>query len=115
MPVQLDDGIALIAGLPVVALPGALMRGRQSAAMVGILGLPELVCPDADTWVASPYAPQGRATPVGEGFRFSGRWSYSTGTHHCDWIVLGGIVVAHASVERVLNQRQQAIDKEPKP
>lgn len=28
------------------------------------------------------------------------------------WIAYGGIVVAHASVERVLNQKQQTIDKE---
>lgn len=48
---------------------------------------------DPDTWIASPYAPQGRATPVDEGLRFEGRWSYSTGTDHCDWVVLGGIVV----------------------
>ena len=26
------------------------------------------------------------------------------------WIAYGGLVVAHASVERVLNQKQQAID-----
>lgn len=57
----------------------------------------EIYGADADTWVASPYAPQGRATPVGEGFRFSGRWSYSTGTDHCDWIVLGGIVADPAA------------------
>jgi alkylation response protein AidB-like acyl-CoA dehydrogenase len=46
-----------------------------------------------DTWVASPYAPQGQAIPVDGGFRFSGEWQYSTGTDHCDWVVLGGIVV----------------------
>lgn len=28
------------------------------------------------------------------------------------WIAYGGIVVAHASVERVLNQKQQTMDKE---
>ena len=48
---------------------------------------------NADTWVASPYAPQGRAVREGDGFRFSGHWQYSTGTDHCDWIVLGGMVV----------------------
>ncbi len=31
------------------------------------------------------------------------------------WIAYGGIVVAHASVERVLNQKQQTIDKEQHP
>ena len=47
----------------------------------------------ADTWVASPYAPQGKAVPEGDGYRLTGEWQYSTGTDHCDWIVLGGMVV----------------------
>jgi len=46
----------------------------------------------ADTWVASPYAPQGRAKPTEAGFVLSGEWQYSTGTDHCDWVILGGIV-----------------------
>ena len=53
----------------------------------------EIYGANPDTWVASPYAPQGRAVREGDGFRFSGRWQYSTGTDHCDWVVLGGIVV----------------------
>jgi predicted O-linked N-acetylglucosamine transferase (SPINDLY family) len=44
---------ALASGLPVVTLPGALMRGRQSAAMLDILGLPELVAADRDELVAT--------------------------------------------------------------
>ena len=48
---------------------------------------------DPDTWIASPYAPMGRAVPVDGGYRFSGRWSFSSGTDLCDWIVLGGLVV----------------------
>ena len=47
---------------------------------------------DVDTWVASPYAPIGRAKPVDGGFLFSGEWPYSTGTDYCDWVVLGGMV-----------------------
>lgn len=52
-----------------------------------------------DTWVASPYAPQGRARPVEGGFVLSGEWQYSTGTDHCDWVVLGGIVVRPEATE----------------
>jgi alkylation response protein AidB-like acyl-CoA dehydrogenase len=48
---------------------------------------------DPDTWVASPYAPFGKATAVDGGYRFSGRWPFSSGTDHCDWIVLGGMLV----------------------
>jgi alkylation response protein AidB-like acyl-CoA dehydrogenase len=49
-----------------------------------------------DTWIASPYAPNGKAHPTPDGLRFSGRWSYSTGTDHCDWVVLGGMVTDEA-------------------
>lgn len=45
-----------------------------------------------DTWTASPYAPFGQAVPVDGGFLLSGRWPYSSGTDHCDWVILGGIV-----------------------
>jgi alkylation response protein AidB-like acyl-CoA dehydrogenase len=52
----------------------------------------EIYGDDVDTWVASPYAPIGRAKPVDGGYVFSGEWPYSTGTDFCDWVVLGGIV-----------------------
>ena len=42
---------ALAAGLPVVTLPGAFMRGRQSAAMLGLLEMPELVARDHEDYV----------------------------------------------------------------
>lgn len=47
---------------------------------------------DPDTLIASPYAPFGRGRPVEDGVVFNGRWPYSTGTDHCDWIVLGGLL-----------------------
>ena len=52
----------------------------------------EIYGQDPDTWTASPYAPIGRAKPVEGGFLFSGDWPYSTGTDHCEWVILGGIV-----------------------
>jgi 3-hydroxy-9,10-secoandrosta-1,3,5(10)-triene-9,17-dione monooxygenase len=45
-----------------------------------------------EVWVASPYAPMGRAVPVDGGYLFSGRWPYSTGTDHSEWVILGGMV-----------------------
>lgn len=45
---------------------------------------------DVDTWIASPYAPMGVLRPVDGGYLFSGRWQFSSGTDHCDWIFLGG-------------------------
>lgn len=47
---------------------------------------------DPDTWVASPYAPFGRAVPTEGGYRFTGRWSYSSGTDHCQWVMIGGLI-----------------------
>ena len=52
----------------------------------------EIYGADPDTWVASPYAPFGRARPVEGGFLFSGDWPYSTGTDYSDWVILGGLV-----------------------
>jgi len=44
-----------------------------------------------DTWIASPYAPQGIATPVDGGYVLRGRWNFSSGTDHADWIFLGAL------------------------
>ncbi|GAA2824674.1 3-hydroxy-9,10-secoandrosta-1,3,5(10)-triene-9,17-dione monooxygenase oxygenase subunit [Crossiella cryophila] len=48
---------------------------------------------DVDTRISSSYAPAGRATPVDGGFRFSGRWSFSSGCDHATWVLLGGLVL----------------------
>jgi protein O-GlcNAc transferase len=42
---------ALASGLPVVTMPGTLMRGRQSQAMLRILGAGELVMEDIESYV----------------------------------------------------------------
>ncbi|WP_167100738.1 acyl-CoA dehydrogenase family protein [Mycobacterium sp. DL592] len=52
----------------------------------------EIWADDVDTWVASPYAPQGVAVPVDGGYIFNGRWQFSSGTDHCDWIFLGALL-----------------------
>jgi CRISPR-associated protein Csy1 len=43
---------ALACGLPVVTLPGPFMRGRQSAGMLSLLGIPELIARDRADYVA---------------------------------------------------------------
>lgn len=47
---------------------------------------------DASTRIASTYMPTGKAEPVDGGYRFSGRWSFSSGSEHCEWIFLGGLL-----------------------
>ena len=56
---------------------------------------------DADTWVASPYAPNGIASPADGGFIFNGNWEFSSGTDSCDWIVLGGLVKGEGLVDGI--------------
>jgi CRISPR-associated protein Csy1 len=43
---------AIACGLPVATRPGPLMRARQSAAMLGLAGMPELIAPDEDGCIA---------------------------------------------------------------
>ncbi|MWO52738.1 hydroxylase, partial [Escherichia coli] len=47
---------------------------------------------DPDMWMASPYAPMGVAKPVEGGYILNGRWSFSSGTDHCGWIMIGAAV-----------------------
>jgi predicted O-linked N-acetylglucosamine transferase (SPINDLY family) len=42
---------ALCSGLPIVTMPGRFMRGRQSAAMLRIVGAEELIARDAEEYV----------------------------------------------------------------
>lgn len=52
----------------------------------------------ADVWARNPdtlastsYAPTGKAQRVQGGFRLSGRWGFSSGVDHCDWVILGAL------------------------
>ncbi len=47
---------------------------------------------DADTWTSSSYMPGGRMTPAPGGFTLDGRWSFSSGSDHCQWAILGVIL-----------------------
>lgn len=47
---------------------------------------------DTDVRIASTYMPKGQVKPVEGGFRFSGRWGFSSGIDHCDWVFLGGLI-----------------------
>lgn len=71
---------------------------------------------DPDTWVASPYAPMGRARPVEGGYVFNGRWPFSSGTDHCQWVMIGGLitdqegnVASRESIHFVLPRRDYEI------
>ena len=40
-------------------------------------------------WIASSYMPVGTVVAVEGGYRISGRWSFSSGCDHSEWIMLG--------------------------
>jgi 3-hydroxy-9,10-secoandrosta-1,3,5(10)-triene-9,17-dione monooxygenase len=47
---------------------------------------------DPGTLISSSYAPTGKVTRVDGGYRISGRWSFSSGCDHCQWVFLGGMI-----------------------
>jgi 3-hydroxy-9,10-secoandrosta-1,3,5(10)-triene-9,17-dione monooxygenase len=47
---------------------------------------------DKSVLIASTYMPKGQVKPVDGGFKFSGRWGFSSGIDHCDWVFLGGLI-----------------------
>ncbi len=46
---------------------------------------------DTSVLLCSSYAPTGKVERVDGGFRLSGRWSFSSGCDHCQWVFLGGV------------------------
>ncbi|GAB4003330.1 3-hydroxy-9,10-secoandrosta-1,3,5(10)-triene-9,17-dione monooxygenase oxygenase subunit [Nocardioides ultimimeridianus] len=47
---------------------------------------------DTKTRLSSSYAPTGKAVITEGGFKLSGKWSFSSGSDHCSWVLLGGLV-----------------------
>lgn len=47
---------------------------------------------DESVRVSSSYAPTGKAVLTEGGFMLSGKWSFSSGSDHCSWVLLGGLV-----------------------
>ncbi len=45
-----------------------------------------------DARASSSYAPTGSVRPVDGGFHLSGRWHFSSGVDHCDWVLLGAVI-----------------------
>jgi 3-hydroxy-9,10-secoandrosta-1,3,5(10)-triene-9,17-dione monooxygenase len=52
---------------------------------------------DSSTLISSSYAPTGKVERESGGYRISGRWSFSSGCDHCQWVFLGGFVASEAS------------------
>ena len=48
---------------------------------------------DADAVMAASFDPKGVAAPVEGGWRFSGRFGFSSGIDHADWLICAGFIV----------------------
>jgi 3-hydroxy-9,10-secoandrosta-1,3,5(10)-triene-9,17-dione monooxygenase len=51
---------------------------------------------DRGTLISSSYAPTGKIVRADGGYRVSGRWSFSSGCDHCQWVFLGGFAPPEA-------------------
>ena len=82
---EFDMSTAWVAGIIAVhAYQLALMDRRA---------LDEVYAEGPNTLISSSYNPVGaKVAPVEGGFNFSGRWGWSSGSAHCSWALLGGIV-----------------------
>lgn len=49
---------------------------------------------DDSVLVSSSYQPVGKVERTEGGFFLSGRWGFSSGCEHCDWVLLGAVVPA---------------------
>ncbi len=47
---------------------------------------------DTNTRLSSSYAPTGKAVLTEGGYKLSGKWSFSSGSAHATWVLLGGLV-----------------------
>ncbi|MFC9997903.1 3-hydroxy-9,10-secoandrosta-1,3,5(10)-triene-9,17-dione monooxygenase oxygenase subunit [Nocardia sp. NPDC127526] len=52
-----------------------------------------------DTLVSSSYAPTGKLTAVEGGYEISGRWSFSSGCDHAQWVFLGALVPSEQGMD----------------
>jgi 3-hydroxy-9,10-secoandrosta-1,3,5(10)-triene-9,17-dione monooxygenase len=48
---------------------------------------------DHNALISASFDPVGRATPVADGFLFSGRHGFSSGVDHASWMICGGVIV----------------------
>ena len=65
----------------------SFMLGRMDA-----LAQSDVWNDDPDALVSSSFAPVGKVTPVDGGYRISGRYTFSSGSSHAGWAVVGGLV-----------------------
>ncbi|MFG1610608.1 acyl-CoA dehydrogenase family protein [Actinoplanes sp. NPDC049265] len=69
------------------AVTGIALAWIPSGTAAAMLGDPRFL-------IAGVAAPMGRATPDGDGFRLTGRWSFASAGRHASWLVAGALTPA---------------------
>jgi len=49
---------------------------------------------DGSVLISSSYMPVGKVDKAPGGYRLTGRWAFSSGSVHCNWVILGGHIPA---------------------
>ncbi len=85
-----------------MALSEGCMSSAWACGIIAVHAFQLALMPDQaqqDVWgdsihtrVSSSYAPMGKVEQVEGGYNFSGRWGWSSGSGHCTWVLLGGII-----------------------
>ena len=80
-----DMSTAWVAGIIAVHAFQLAIMNRQA--------LDEVYAEGPNTLISSSYNPVGAKVEAADGgFMLSGRWGWSSGSEHCTWVLLGGIV-----------------------
>ena len=80
-----DMSTAWVAGIIAVHAFQLAIMNRQA--------LDDVYAEGPNTLISSSYNPVGAKVEAADGgFRLSGRWGWSSGSEHCTWALLGGIV-----------------------
>jgi len=71
---------------------GVLMVHSWQLALFPLEAQQEVWTDDPSALISSSYAPTGKIEAVEGGYRLSGRWNFSSGCQHAQWVFLGGSV-----------------------
>ncbi len=72
---------------------GIIAVHAYQLALMDRAALDEVYSTGPNTLISSSYNPVGaKVEAVDGGFKFGGRWGWSSGSEHCTWALLGGVV-----------------------
>lgn len=71
----------------------------------------EVWADDTSVRISSSYAPVGQVERVDGGYKLSGRWSFSSGCEHCDWVFLGAVIPTAEGAWEMENYRTFLLPK----